>query len=166
MSWKIHNHLLILAFTVLPSGLHADVHPFESKKTDQLTVTTPDKTVSLTVSLERINREKIREVQKGENEEPEAWLGDRRIPSGVLWHRATLISSFSLTIDGKKISIPARFWNDLPGLDLEKVIINKKIKTENDRWKLQEFTQQCERPHVVRSADGGTVLISWIRPEE
>lgn len=146
---------------------HADVAPFERQKTDRNTVKSFDGSAILTVSLERFNRDQLRRVDKGEDKEPEVWLGKRRLPTDLLWRTPTMIKSFELTIDGKKISIPERFWNDLPGMYMEKVVINKKIKTEEDELALWFFTtQQCAGPTITRSANKGTVLISWSRPEE
>jgi len=77
-----------------------------------------------------------------------------------------LISSFSLKIDGKKIDISKRFWNDLVGFNLEAIVINKKPTNPDEEWELEKFTNQVWNPKISRSRDGGTVLISWIRPEE
>ena len=161
MPWKFISLLACLALPVM-----ADVSPFERESVDKLTVTSDDGTAKLTVSLERIDREKIRHVYKGKDQAPEAWIGKRRLPSEILWHRASLISGFELQIDGKNIPVPAQFWNDLAGLKLEKIIINKKPTNDNECWLLDEFTLRSERPQLSRSAHGGTVLITWIRPEE
>ena len=144
----------------------ADVNPFESERTDKLTVVSPDESASLTVTLEEFEIEKLRRVEDREGNVREAWLGSRRLPVDLLWRRPTLISSFELRIDGQRVEVPARFWNDLAGLSLEKLIINRPVKTEEDEWELEEFVRQLPGPRVVRSADGGTVLVTWVRPEE
>ena len=144
----------------------ADVNPFGRERTDKLTVTSSDGTATLTVSLERIDREKIRRVDKGIGKPPEAWSGNRRLPVDILGHRGTIISSFDLMIDGKKIPVPPRFWNDIGGLELEKVIVNKEPEDDETGWLYHEFTLNSERPHISRSTHGGTVLITWVRPEE
>jgi len=158
--------LALLALTLPIMSASADVNPFEAERTDKLTVVSADETAQLTVSMERLDREKIKRIDKGRDQEPEAWLGKRQLPSGILWHRSTMIQSFELTIDGKPVKIPARFWNDLPGLDLKKVIINKKLITEAHQWELWNFSQGIARPQISRSANKGTVLITWKRPEE
>lgn len=155
------------AFIFLTTMATADVGPFEREKTDKRTVKSFDGSATLTVSLERFDRKQLRRIDKGEGKEPEVWLGDRQLPSDLLWRTPTMIKSFSLVIDGKNINVPERFWNDLPGMYLEKVIINKKIKTEEDKLELWYFSiRQCAGPSITRSANGGTVLISWKRPEE
>jgi len=80
----------ILYFTALLSiapffiqSLSADVGAFETKEVDQHSFTSPDKTAVLSVSLERIDRAKIRQVDVGENKVSEAWLGKRQLPSDV-----------------------------------------------------------------------------------
>ncbi|MFK7911239.1 MAG: hypothetical protein AB8F34_11665 [Akkermansiaceae bacterium] len=158
---------ILITLLCLGTLAHADVGPFEREKTDKRTVKSFDGSTTLTVSLERFDRKQLRRVDKGRNKEPEVWAGKRQLPSDLLWRTPTMIKSFSLTIDGKKIHVPERFWNDLPGMYLEKVVINKKIKTEEDKIELWYFsTQQCAGPSITRSANGGTVLISWARPEE
>lgn len=157
--------LLVVTALFCGHSALADANPFETKPTNQHTFTSPDKTAVLEVALERIDRDKIRRVEKGEEQPPEAWLGKRKLPEGILWRKPTLISSFSIKIDGKKINIPARFWNDLAGFDLRKVIVNKKPSAE-DQWKLDEFINGIRNPKISRSRDGGTVMVSWIRPEE
>ena len=108
----------------------ADTDLFESEEINYNSFTSLNKTAVLTVSLERLKRDNIRHIDKGS--EIEAWSGERKLPSDILWRESTMISSFSLKIDGKKINIPKRFWNDLVGLDLYKVIINKKITTPEE----------------------------------
>ena len=94
----------------------SDTDLLESEEINQNSFTSLDKTAVLTVPLERFKRESIRHIDKGS--EIEAWSGERKLPSDILWRESTMISSFSLKIDGKKINISKRFWNDLVGLDL------------------------------------------------
>ncbi|MBK1830733.1 hypothetical protein JIN77_08350 [Verrucomicrobiaceae bacterium R5-34] len=144
----------------------ADVGAFESEATKQLTVQSPDKTSQLSVTLEHLDRSQIRQVNKGRNQAPEAWVGDRQVPSGVLWRRPTLIRSFTVTIDNKEIKIPARFWNDLAGLELHKIVINRAPRNAQESQELEEFRDSMRNPTISRSRDGGTVMITWVRPEE
>jgi len=163
---SVRASLSAVIFAAIIPLAQADVGPFETEPTNQLTVKSPDGTSSLTVSLERIDKKKIRKVEKGKEQPPEAWLGERKLPEGILWRRPTLISDFSIKIDGKQIKIPARFWNDIAGFDLKKIVINKKPTNGEERWKLEEFINQVRNPKISRSRDGGTVMIKWIRPEE
>lgn len=165
MTFKTLTTLLYLAsFTTLA---RADESRFEKEKTDKRIVKSFDESASLTVKLEYLDRSKILRIDKGKDKAPEVWLGKRRLPTDILWLRPTMINSFCLTIDGKKIHVPERFWNDITGLHLEKMIVNKKISSDNDKIELWRYsTQQCAGPVITRSANRGTVLISWARPEE
>lgn len=161
------NMKTILIIFLFCTGISlADVEYFERKETDTLTIVSMDESTTLTVSIERIDRDQIREVNKGENKKSEAWFGDQQLPSAILSQRAIIIKSFKLTIDGKNIPVPPRFWNDIAGLNLEQVIVKKKPEHDDNGWLLHEFTQQSERPQISRSANRGTVLISWSRPED
>ena len=137
---------------------------FEAEPLNQYSVTSPDGTTVLNVTLKRFDREKIRQVGIGQT--AEAWLDDQKVPYELLWRKPTMITSLSLKIDDKKITIPERFWNDLIGLDLNEVVINKKPTTPQERINLANFTEYLWNPTVSRSRDGGTALITWIRPEE
>ena len=92
MLWKI-----VFFITCLNSFSLADVAPFERQRTDKLTVVSFDGTATLTVSLERIDRDKILRIDKGKDKPPEAWFGKRQLPADILWNRTTMIRSFELT---------------------------------------------------------------------
>lgn len=82
------------------------------------------------------------------------------------WPGQSLLTRFDLTWDGKPIQIPDRFWSDLAGLRIETSTLDPaKLKPEF-QWRAQEFLENLEQPHLSLSADGGTVLIEWERPEE
>jgi hypothetical protein len=82
------------------------------------------------------------------------------------WPGQSLLTRFELTWDGKAMNIPGRFWNDLPGLRLETSTLDpKKLKPEL-QWKAHEFLESLDQPRLSLSAEGGTVLIEWDRPEE
>jgi hypothetical protein len=79
---------------------------------------------------------------------------------------STLLTRFDLTWKGKSLGIPERFWDDLPGLRIETSTLDpKKIKPEL-QWKALQFLDQLKQPRLSLSAEGGTFLIEWIRPEE
>ena len=162
----VYSTTLLAIAALSMQSVSADVGAFETKEVDQNSFTSPDKTAVLSVSLERIDRDKIRQVDMGKNKAPAAWIRKRQLPEDVLWRRPTMISAFSLKIDGKKIDIPSRFWNDLVGFNLKAIVVNKKPTNKDEQWELEKFTKQVWNPQVSRSRDGGTVLISWIRPEE
>lgn len=78
----------------------------------------------------------------------------------------TLLTRFDLTWDGEAMKIPERFWNDLPGFRIQTSTLDpKKLKPEL-QWKALKFLDSLDQPRLSLSADGGTVLIEWDRPEE
>lgn len=79
---------------------------------------------------------------------------------------STLLTRFDLTWDGKAMNIPERFWNDLPGLRIETSTLDPQKLKPDLQWKALQFLDQLEQPRLSLSAEGGTVLIEWIRPEE
>jgi hypothetical protein len=78
----------------------------------------------------------------------------------------TLLTRFDLTWDGKAMNIPERFWNDLPGLRIESSTLDPEKLNPDLQWKAREFLDRLEKPRLSLSAEGGTVLIEWVRPEE
>jgi hypothetical protein len=77
------------------------------------------------------------------------------------WPGESLLTRFDLTWDGKAIHIPERFWNDSvsrlhsPNIPL------------GDLFLFPLMTDHCSLgTSSSLSADGGTVLIEWERPEE
>jgi hypothetical protein len=82
------------------------------------------------------------------------------------WPGCSLLTRFDLTWDGKAMNIPGRFWNDLPGLQIETSTLDPETLKPELQWKARQFLDQLEQPRVILSADGGTVLIEWVRPEE
>jgi hypothetical protein len=77
-----------------------------------------------------------------------------------------LIRRFDLTWDGKAMPIPERFWNDLPDLRIEISTLKPETLKSELRWKAEQFLERLRQPRVSLSAEGGTVLIEWERPEE
>ena len=77
-----------------------------------------------------------------------------------------LIRRFDLTWDGRTMSIPERFWNDLPDMRIETSTLKPDNLKPELHWKAQEFLERLRQPRVSLSAEGGTVLIEWERPEE
>ena len=79
---------------------------------------------------------------------------------------STLLKRFELSWDGKAMEIPERFWNDLPGLRIQTSPLNPEKLAPDLQWKALEFLEKLEQPRLSLSAEGGTVLIEWKRPEE
>lgn len=82
------------------------------------------------------------------------------------WTGGTLLTRFDLIWDGDPIKVPERFWADLAGFRIENSSLDpEKLKPEL-QWKAKQFLEGLKQPRVILSADGGTALIEWVRPEE
>lgn len=154
-------------FGALISASYADIERFSLEDTDTLTIKSEDGSATLRVSVERLDRDKIKTVEKGE--EFSVWYGKRQMPFDVLLI-PTLIKGFDLTIDGKKVNIPENFWKDIGGFQLRKLIVDPKrpVKTPEDEFAVEEFLADNDRsfPTLSRTPQGSTILITWVRPEE
>jgi len=82
------------------------------------------------------------------------------------WPGCALISKFELKWDGKRVDIPRRYWRDLAGFRIQTSSLKLASLNSALRWKADQFLESLDRPRVILSADGGTVLIEWGRPEE
>jgi hypothetical protein len=82
------------------------------------------------------------------------------------WPGQSLLTRFDLTWDGKAMNVPERFWNDLPGLRIQTTTLDPDKLKPGLLWKLHEFLESLDQPRLSLSAEGGTVLIEWNRPEE
>lgn len=77
-----------------------------------------------------------------------------------------LLSRFDLTWSGKAMPIPERFWSDLAGLDIETSTLDPAQLKSDLQWDAKKFLEALRQPRVMLSAEGGTALIEWVRPEE
>ena len=121
--------------------------------------------ITLQVELMRPAEHEVTEVldEKGEHRCYQYKGKDQPYPfrPGV-----NLVKRFDLTWDGKAMQIPERFWNDLPDLRIATSTLNPETLKPEIRWKAERFLENLRQPHVSLSAEGGTVLIEWVRPEE
>lgn len=79
---------------------------------------------------------------------------------------STLLTRFDLTWAGKAMNIPERFWNDLPGLRIQTSPLVPENLDPKIQWEAYEFLENLDQPRISLSAEGGTALIEWARPEE
>jgi hypothetical protein len=124
-----------------------------------------DGKITLLVELIRPAEDEVTEVkdEKGEFRAYQYKGKDQPYP----FHPGSrLLTRFDLTWDGQAMNVPERFWNDLPGLDLETSNLDLKTLAPDLQWKATEFLEGLRQPRVSLSAEGGTVLIEWVRPEE
>lgn len=139
----------------------------ETVSTDALTfkAMSADERITLQVELIRLGENEVTEVndEKGEHIAYQYKGKNQPYP----FHPgSTLLSRFDLTWDGKAVEIPERFWNDLPALGIETSTLKLETVKPDLHWEAEQFLAKLRQPRVSLSAEGGTVLIEWERPEE
>jgi hypothetical protein len=85
---------------------------------------------------------------------------------GRFWPGQSMLTRFDLTWDGKAMNIPERFWKDLAGFRIQTSTLVPEKLDPKLQWKAHEFLERLDQPRLSLSAEGGTVLIEWERPEE
>ena len=126
--------------------------------------TTDEGRITLQVELIRPGDDQVTETTDADGAVRYRYQG--RILPYPFYPGNTLLQRFNLTWDGKAMKIPERFWNDLPGLRIETSSLDPEKLPPEFRWKAQQFLGRLRQPRVSLSAEGGTVLIEWERPEE
>lgn len=82
------------------------------------------------------------------------------------WPGRALLTRFDLTWDGKAMNVPERFWADLAHLTIETSTLDLKKVEPKSHWNAEAFLERLKQPRLSLSAEGGTALIEWVRPEE
>jgi hypothetical protein len=129
------------------------------------TATTEDGKITLQVELFRPAEDEVTEA-KDENGEFRAYQYKGKDQPYPFHPGSTLLKRFDLTWDGKDVKIPGRFWNDIPGLQIQTSTLDPAKLRPELRWDAKEFLERLRQPRVSLSAEGGTVLIEWDRGEE
>ncbi len=114
----------------------------------------------LTVILEELNRDEIIQPENG----PPVYRG-RVLPYEV-GNYPTMVEKFEFKWAGKQIPVPKNLWSDVGGVVIRRL---KEKRPETPGAKLyswEEADEHLHRPRLYKSADGGTALIEWDRPEE
>lgn len=121
--------------------------------------------IILNVALTKPDPEKLVELKSSDGDTIGYSLNGKKLPERY-WPGCAFISKFELTWDGKKIAIPERFWNDLPGFLIQVSPLNPEKVPPQERYEAIRFLDSLKKPRVILSADGNTVLIEWVRPED
>lgn len=121
--------------------------------------------IRLHVQLVRPADEEFIEI-KDEQGEFVAYHYKGKVAPEYFYPGRTLLTRFDLTWDGKAIPIPERFWNDIGGLMIQTTTVDPAKFKEEKHWEALDFIKGLMRPRLTLSADGGTVLIDWRRPED
>jgi hypothetical protein len=61
--------------------------------------------------------------------------------------------------------VEKRFWRDLGGFDIQTIPM-KPALLPDEGWRYEDFLSRLRQPRLILSAEGGTALIEWERPEE
>jgi len=92
-------------------------------------------------------------------------LRGRRLIDGY-YPGVTVVDSFTLTWDGEPIPILSRFWNDLAGFRIQVLDLDLQMLDAAERARIELYRARLDQPRITLSADAGTALIEWVRPEE
>lgn len=142
-----------------------DWHETINRDVLKFTATTDDRKITLQVELILPAEDEVTEA-KDEKGEFRAYQYKGKDMPERFWPGQSLLTRFDLTWDGKAMKIPERFWNDLPGFRIETSTLTPETLKPELQWKAEKFFEGLRQPRVSLSAEGGTVLIEWERPEE
>jgi hypothetical protein len=121
--------------------------------------------IKLHVQLIRPDEKEFIEVRDKDDEFVAYHYKDKLTPD-YFYPGRTLLTRFDLTWQGKAIPIPERFWNDIGGLWIQTSTVDPSKLEGEAHWKAIEFLESLKCPRLTLSADGGTVLVEWARPED
>lgn len=168
---KRRSFLSLSALSAVPVVATADDAPepdwYETVNIENLKhrAVSNDGTITLQVVLFVPPEEEVTQV-KDEKGEHRCYRYKGKDMPNRFWPGQSLLTRFDLTWDSKVMNIPERFWNDLAGFRIEtSTLAPKKLKPEL-QWKAGEFLENLRQPRVSLSAEGGTALVEWERPEE
>ena len=142
---------------------------FPTVEVTELTVGDPEKPdlARLSVSIKKLEVADLQIVPARDDESPDEyfWNG-QKLPAYDFWGPGcTMVTRFELRWGGREIPVADRFWNDLPRLRLRKILLPDRPLDEEEKFAY--IMQQRENTLSLKiSEHGGTVLISWQRPEE
>ena len=160
--------LIAILFTVVaiaaePAPPPPDWWPTVAEQT-QFTATSRDGSLKLIVKLVEVDvTEKT--VKTPDGDETRYYHDDSLLPRDF-WPGRHALVQFELFWDGKQILIEDRFWRDLYGFRIQTSTIDIAQLPDMHKYQFDEFLSRLAQPRVILSADGGTALIEWERPEE
>jgi len=112
--------------------------------------------------------ESVKEVKNAEGETVALRINGRTLKPYISGIPGTnhVLSQFDLTLDGKKVPVAEKEWNDLCGFFIQTSDLDVEKQPKELWWQAREFLAALHQPRVSVSAEDGTVLIEWQRPEE
>lgn len=166
---KRRHFLTISTLATTVAGTASAAPPedwWELVKQDNLKFTAKsiDGKLSLDVELEVPDEKELIRKEDAEGQTAAySWRGE--ILPGRFWPGCALIKTFDFKWDGKHVEIERRFWRDLAGFVIQ-TVTKKPVTPPDEAWRYNEFLARLRQPRVMLSAEGGTALIEWERPEE
>lgn len=154
-----------------PEDLELEGDLFEIQESDELTlVLHEESSISLKVKLsyfpeedhEDFSRKTV--VENGQEFEELFYRGKAIEP--YQYPGGSYVSRFEIIWDGRKIPVPEMFWNDLYGLSLPSLKMLRKPQNDEEMFAVELRDESLLYPKLSLSSTGGTLLISWIRPED
>jgi len=167
---KRRHFLTISTLATTVTGASAAAAPredwWELVKEDNLRFTAKSEEGNLTLDVE-LEVPPEGELSERKDEEGSItgynWRGE--ILPQRCWPGQSLIKKFDFQWDGKPVVVERRFWRDLAGFGIQ-TVPNKPALLADEDWRYNDFLASLRQPRVMLSADGGTALIEWVRPEE
>ena len=163
------RHFIALSAVSLPVAAKVQAEEIEQNwwedivNITEFTARSEEGNLTLAVELEVPAEGDVTKLPEGEGEYTGYSYKGKNLPLRY-WPGCSLIKKFDFKWDGEPIEIEKRFWDDLAGLVIEKV--PQPDKKTAELFAYQDFLQSLKRPRVMKSADGGTALIEWVRSEE
>ncbi|MEO8353275.1 MAG: hypothetical protein ABI680_16220 [Chthoniobacteraceae bacterium] len=132
---------------------------------DHLTVHSEEGTLRLRVELFFPSGEEIEQRPAEDGETTRFYYRGKRLPD-TYWPTCSLLHRFDFFWNDQQIDVPRRFWADLCRLRLQMIEPSPPGLSDQEQVQFADFVSRLDQPHVFLSADGGTALVEWERPED
>ncbi len=130
----------------------------------EFTAVSRDGSLKLKVKLAEIEATE-KTVKTADGDEVRYFHQGAQLPPDF-WPGRKALLQFELIWDGKRVPIADRFWRDLYGFWLQATPLDPAKIPNAMKHDFEQFQARLDQPRVILSADGGTALIEWRRPEE
>ncbi|CAN5448846.1 hypothetical protein BH20VER3_BH20VER3_21010 [soil metagenome] len=160
--------LILIVLLTVSATAESDLQPPDWWPTvvekTQFIATSRDGSLKLNVKLVELDvTEKTVETPDGE--QTQYYHNGTRLPADF-WPGRSALVQFELYWDGKRVPIEDKFWRDLYGFRIQASTVVPAKVPDTQKYQFDEFLSRLDQPRVILSADGGTALIEWERPEE
>jgi hypothetical protein len=149
---------------VFPNDTPADLWWPMVNEVERFRAVSVENRLVLTVSLERPGEEEMAPIVNDGQVIGYSLRGRRLV--GKFFPGISVLSAFDLVWDGRPIAIPPRFWEDLAGFRIQTLSVDLNTLVLEERAKAEAYLADLDQPRLILSADEGTALIEWDRPEK